>query len=77
MAVVVNVDAEGGDEGGVIGWVERVDSLGDELAAAAFEAFVTEEANTMLLTGSGWATQEEQRGRRGGEEAVPPPSFVA
>ena len=77
MAFVVNVDTKGGDERDVVGWVERVDSLRDELAAAAFEAFVTEEAKTMLPTGSGWATQEEQRGPRSGEEAVPPPSFVA
>ena len=64
MAFVVNVDTKGGDERDVVGWVERVDSLREELTAAAFEAFVTEEAKTMLPTGSGWATQEEQRGRR-------------
>ena len=57
--------------------MERVGRLRDELAAAALEMFVTEEADTMLLTRGGWATQEQQRGRRRGEEAVPPPSFVA
>ena len=77
MAVAVHVDTKGGDEGDVVRWVERVGSFRDELAAAALETFVTEEAKTMLPTGGGWATQEEQRGRRRGEEAVPPPSFVA
>ena len=77
MTVVVHVYTKGGNEGDVVGWVERVGSLRDELASAALETFVTKVTDTMFPAGGAWTTQVEQWRRGRGEEAVSPPILVA
>ena len=56
MAVVVHVYAKGGNEGDIVGWVERVGSFRDELASSALETFVTKVTDTMFPAGGAWTT---------------------
>ena len=56
MTVVVHVYTKGGNEGDVVGWVERVGSFRDELASSALETFVTKVTDTMFPAGGAWTT---------------------